>query len=528
MHDVVIVGSGLAGTSAAYALRGRDVLVLDVGHRPPGVPPLDANIYEMRQKERDLFPLLIGERFEGLHNLYQRRISLKLKAPFMSYIVQDADRLSPLRSETFEPVMSFAQGGLANAWGAGVYRFNQRDLEEFPFGAEDLAPYYDQLAAHMGVCGSDDDLAPFFGHEPVLLPPLRLSRFAAGMQRAYEKHKPAFQRNGVFIGRPRLAVLTEPHNHREAYRYENLEFFKPLNPAVYNPVFTLDELIRNRQVSLRRGRLVTRYKELPSHVEVVSTDLSTGATECIQARSLFLAAGTLNTAKLVLRSNDDCETRLPLLDNGMCSIPLFRLDRIGSALEVNDTSMAQLNVVHQDPGNGEISQATLYGTTGPLRSDVLFQFPLAISTSLLWSRYVAPAMGLLMLFYPGRKRPGNYIKLDATGALEAEYAPEPASEVERKLIRMFRKIGFLSAPAMCQRPPMGSSIHYAGTLPMKHRPGRYETFPNGRLFESERIYVVDGACFPTLPAKNLSFTIMANAMRVATSYAARGCGRLAP
>lgn len=521
MHDAVIVGSGLAGTFAAYALRGRDVLVLDVGHRPPGIPPLDGNLYEMRQKESDLFPLLIGEQFEGLHNLYRRRTSLKLKAPFMSYIVQDAERLSPLISDTFEPVMSFAQGGLANAWGAGVYRFSQQDLAGFPFGAEDLAPYYDQLAAHIGVSGSNDDLAPFFGHEPALLPPLHLSQFAAEMLRAYEKHKPAFQRNGVFIGRPRLAVLTEPHNNREAYRYENLEFFKPLNPAVYNPVFTLDELVRTRQVSLRRGHLVTRYQEFPSHVELVSTDLSTGTTERIQTRSLFLAAGTLNTTKLVLRSHDDCETRLPLLDNGMCSIPLFRFGRIGSAQEVHDTSMAQLNVVYRDPGSGEISQATLYGTTGPLRSDVLFQFPFAISTSLLWSRYVAPAMGLLMLFYPGRKREGNYIKLNASGALQAEYAPEPPSEVERKLIRLFRKIGFLSAPAMCQRPPMGSSIHYAGTLPMKHHPGRYETSPNGLLFESDRVYVVDGASFPSLPAKNLGFTIMANAMRIATSYAAR-------
>jgi choline dehydrogenase-like flavoprotein len=63
---------------------------------------------------------------------------------------------------------------------------------------------------------------------------------------------------------------------------------------------------------------------------------------------------------------------------------------------------------------------------------------------------------------------------------------------------------------------MGSSIHYAGTLPMKKDPGRYETDVDGRLSGTKHVYVADGACFSALPAKNLTLTIMANAMRIAT------------
>jgi choline dehydrogenase-like flavoprotein len=46
---------------------------------------------------------------------------------------------------------------------------------------------------------------------------------------------------------------------------------------------------------------------------------------------------------------------------------------------------------------------------------------------------------------------------------------------------------------------------------------KYETHFNGRLHAMKNVFVADGAVFPVLPAKNLSFTIMANAMRVAAN-----------
>ncbi len=39
--------------------------------------------------------------------------------------------------------------------------------------------------------------------------------------------------------------------------------------------------------------------------------------------------------------------------------------------------------------------------------------------------------------------------------------------------------------------------------------------PNGRSHAFENLWVVDGSTFPFLPAKNLTFTLMANAARIA-------------
>jgi choline dehydrogenase-like flavoprotein len=66
-------------------------------------------------------------------------------------------------------------------------------------------------------------------------------------------------------------------------------------------------------------------------------------------------------------------------------------------------------------------------------------------------------------------------------------------------------------------PGEGSSIHYAGSLPMSESDKPMTTTTEGELRALRGVYIADGAAFPTLPAKGLTFTLMANARRVATA-----------
>jgi choline dehydrogenase-like flavoprotein len=109
--------------------------------------------------------------------------------------------------------------------------------------------------------------------------------------------------------------------------------------------------------------------------------------------------------------------------------------------------------------------------------------------------------------------------LRPSGELEIQFAPEPPHGVEQRLVRLLRKLGYLSFPALIQRPGMGAGLHYAGSLPMRANPSRYETDAEGRLAGSQHVHIVDGACFSRLPAKNLTFTIMANALRIGRAIA---------
>jgi choline dehydrogenase-like flavoprotein len=76
-------------------------------------------------------------------------------------------------------------------------------------------------------------------------------------------------------------------------------------------------------------------------------------------------------------------------------------------------------------------------------------------------------------------------------------------------------LGLWSIPGLVKSTPFGFHGHLAGTLPMRSSPGPLECDPEGRLSGTERVFVVDTAVFPTLPAQNLTFTAMANARRVA-------------
>src|SRR5262245_53734669 len=141
--DAIVVGSGPAATFAAVGLRGHRVLMLDVGFDASPADRLRGNLYDLKETHDDLFEPLIGHEFESLHNLHQPSISLKLKSPFMSFIVRGARELTPVVGEGFGGVVSLARGGLANAWGAGVFRSTARDLHGFPIAAADLAPCFD-------------------------------------------------------------------------------------------------------------------------------------------------------------------------------------------------------------------------------------------------------------------------------------------------------------------------------------------------------------------------------------------------
>jgi choline dehydrogenase-like flavoprotein len=518
LRDVIIVGSGPAGTAAAFQLAGGDVLLLDAGFTPPNVPKnFSGDIYDLRKTQLDLFPLLVGDNFESLANLFaDRKINLKLKSPYMSYIIRNWQTLSSIDSSSFAGVVSLAKGGLANAWGAGVFRFTDEDLKDFPIGYAELELYFDKLTAHMGVSGVNDDLSPWFQRDEGLLPPIRLCGMAADLMERYTAAREIFNSEGVFIGRTRLAVLTVEHRGRAPYAYEHMEFFRSDIEAVYTPAFTLDELVCEGRVDYRPGWLIEQFEEIEGGVEVCARPVDGGETRFFRARKLLLGAGALNTARIVLASERDTVTRLPIMDNPMSCFPVFRLDRLGRALDPEDASVGQLNIICQGVDGVGTVQASFYGTNGPLRSDVIFDLPLPAGAARTILKHTASATALTMLFYPAVVRPGNFLRLKDSGALEIEYESEPRTGMlERKLMRLLRNVGYYSHPALLQYLPMGNGLHYAGTLPMRENPKRYQCHQDGRLSGTQNVHIIDGACFSALPAKNLTFAIMANAMRIA-------------
>jgi hypothetical protein len=515
LFDAIIVGSGPAGTFSAYGLQGKRILVLDVGHTPEASPTLNGNLDDLRRESLDLFEPLIGSNFESMHNLHLENRNYKLKSPYMSYILKDWQTYSPVETTDFETMMSFAKGGLANAWGAGAYQFSENELNSFPFSECDLCPLYQELTDHIGITGEHDDLATSFGRAKGLQPPLLRSRFANSFARRYMRLRELGRLQHIRVGAPRLAVLSQEHNGRQSYKYDGMDFFKPHNPAVYNPAYTMDELTRLPTVEYLSGFLVLKYVEMKKHIEVSAQNIAGKIVQVFRAKKLILAAGALNTTKIVLASNNDYTTQLPIMENPMACIPIVDYKLIGSKVTRADSPLAQLNLIYEGDSSTGPVQASLYGSTGPLRTDVTFGFPLSIGANISLMKYIAPASGLMMVFFPGSLSKSNYVALNRNNSLEISYAEEVRDTATIKaLMHAFRKMGYICMEALNQYPRAGNSLHYAAIFPMKHSPRKYQTHPDGRLSGTEHVYIADSACFPGLPAKNLTFTIMANALRI--------------
>ncbi len=519
IHDLIIVGSGCSGAWAAYQAvqRGFKPLVLDVGIKPGPEPVLSKNIFELREKDENQRQYLLGPQYESLHNLHHSYMTSKLKAPRFRYVIDRTTELAPLNKQGFDPVQSFALGGLANAWGGGVYRYLDKDLKQFPFKGKDLEPYFDILTREVGVSGAVDDMAGHLGPGTGLQKPLRLDTLSAHLLQKYQAKKSCFRRNGFTLGHSRVCLLSEPLPDRPACNYDNLTFWQADLPYIYSPAMTMKKLIADKKIEYADQCLVEKFEDTDDGVAVSVKNLRKGTEERFEAKKLILGAGTLNSARIVLQSYNDFKTHLPLLENQISLIPFLHPRFLGYPIEEQSTGLVQLNAVYEGPLWDSYVQASYFGISSPLASDIFRDLPLAGRGNLMASKYVLPAISVLQLFYQDEPNPDNYLKLEPNGALSVFYSrPPQVGKVEEHLIKLFRKAGFLSHSSLVQYPSPGNGIHYAGTLAMSNDPNLiYRTEADGKLACTKNVYVADAGVFPVLPAKNLSFAIMAIAMRIA-------------
>lgn len=521
MFEVIIVGSGVSGVAAAlrFVDQGIKPCLLDVGEEPPQREPVSENLYTYRQK-KDAFSLMIGDEFEGLSNLNPKNklLPVKLTAPRMRYVVEHSEEYSPVEEKDFNLIQSFARGGLANAWGAGVYRYTDREMGEFPIKESDLNPYYQRLAKEMGVSGKNDDLTPYFGHDNSLQPPLRLSLNASLIMNKYLKRKPKLNQKGVFLGRPRLAVLSQHKNGRSACNYLNLEFWQPGLSFIYSPSFTLRKLIKQEKVVYKKGLLVKSWKEQKQEVAVYAQRVRTKEKVTFYCKILVLAAGAVNSSRLVLSKRKDYRTKLVLLDNPALQFPFVLPSRVGGRLETDAFGLTQLNWIYDSAKYG-LLQGSILELTSLARAEFFRDFPLAGRDNLRMIRYLLPGIVVMQLFLPACRRDGASLSLNSNGKLEIKGCPKqfPPGLI-KKVLRIFRKMGAYSHSSLVVKVPSGHSLHYGGTLPMSYSPhSEYTCSPRGQLYGEPHVFVVDGSLFPELGAKNSSFAVMANAMRI-TDY----------
>ncbi|TND07662.1 MAG: 4Fe-4S ferredoxin [Bacteroidetes bacterium] len=528
LHDFIVVGSGCTGAMAAQTLveSGARVLMLDGGKRGgvyQSITP-SKNFPAIRREEQDQHRYLLGDKFESIP---AGKVSTgEQLTPARRFMIEAADHFLRHRSDTFFPMESLGYGGLGAGWGLGCCVFSENELKKAGLPVAEMQSAYQLVSDRIGISGSSDDAQAFtFAHLEGIQPAPRLHPTAEKIYSRYAAKKTALKKNGFHLGRPALALLTQEKDHRKPLDYRDMEFYDDKGLSAWRAWITVDELQKKNNFMYRGSTLVTAFHEENGSVRVESLNLDTQEKETFHCRKLVLSPGVLSTARIVLRSMDENNHRLPLLCNPYNYTPCLVLSETGKSLPDALTGMAQLSLFHDADGTQtDVAMASLYNYRSLLMFRLLKEVPLGFRDARMLMNYLLPGIVIMGIHHPESAGGEKFLHLEAdssspTGDLlrtvyklnETESAKITARE--KLYAKAMRKLGAWALKRVS--PGHGSSIHYAGTLPFDDNGKPFSIHPSGRLNGTENVFIADGSGFRFLPAKGLTLSLMANAHLVA-------------
>ena len=325
-----------------------------------------------------------------------------------------------------------------------------------------------------------------------------------------------------------------PYMQRIRDYYEGLGYGAPYRWAHYAevPFLLLEKPLAEcrayPEFQYMSGLFVDHFRmDSAGRVRSVVAASAGGQTQEIAAGSLLLAAGTLGSSRIFLESmyrdtGKTLELR-GLMDNRQILMPFVNLRMLGRRWDPNGYQYHQVAIAVRSADAGAHIHALVTTLKTALIHPVVQAFPFDLGTGVSVLRDIHGALGMVNINFPDHRREENRVSLDTDSTphrLVIHYRPEN-SEAERltRAIATFRKIlfklGCIAPSASVHVRPMGAGVHYAGTLPMTGASAPLTCTRYGASRDVENLYFADGTTFPDLPAKNLTFTLMANAARIA-------------
>lgn len=532
MDKIVIVGSGASGVHFALTVlkKGYEVTMLDVGYQKPKTLNPEDNINELKTNLNDPVNYFLGKNFEAFIPPDHKSEYYGFP-PNKNYVFLKPSQFA-YSPNGFAPLFSFAQGGLAEVWTGGVYPLNDDELADFPFSYNDLLPYYNEVANRIGISGEKDDLSAFYLYHKNILVPLALDENSELLLSKYNKNRSYFNnKHRFYMGRSRTATLSKNNEGRKACNSSGRCLWGCPNQALYTPSITLEKCKTYKKFTYVPDMYVKHFQyNSTGHITgVVAESLKDKTTRTFEVDKLVLAAGTLSSSRIFMESifkkTGDIIKLKGLMDNRQILIPFLNLKMAGkpSLTEGYQYHQIAMGIKTKEP------KEYIHGLVTTLKSSLIHpiikSIPFDLKTSIYFFRNLHSALGLINLNFHDYRRDDNYVTLTFDGdssssTLRINYVPLTGEDTTinktLKIVKKaFLKLGCVIPPNLVHIRPMGASVHYTGTIPMSHSSFSFTVSKYCQSHDFNNLYIVDGTTFPFLPAKNLTFTLMANAVRIA-------------
>ncbi|RRQ25272.1 GMC family oxidoreductase [Rhodococcus sp. Eu-32] len=493
--DVVVIGSGMGGSTLAYALRdsGLDVLVVERGKFLPREPensmPEEMHIHGRYKTAEPWFDARTGE--------------------------------------PFSPGTYYWVGGNTKFYGASLPRFRREDFGEiihrdgtspaWPFSYDELEPFYTEAEKLFQVHGStDEDPTEPTHSEPYPHGPL-------AHEPTIERFSDSLKKQGLHpFHTPNGMNLDTEAQRRASTASDGCPSESDVKSEAENRV--LRPALGSRNVRLLIEAKIMKLLTSADGRTVVAAEAELhGKKIRIEAKQFVVSAGAVNTAALLLRSANEQHA------NGLGNSSGL----LGRNYMVHNSTF----FVAIDPRrrNKTAWQKTLglndWYTAGPTNEYPLGNLQMLgkLQAAMIKNqRPWAPMWGLKMatdrsldiyLTTEDLPRLDNQVTVSGDKIL-VRWRPnnvDSHTELVRRVTKAVRKSGY--PIVLTQRMGIETNSHMCGTAVAGHDSATSVLNADCRSHDVDNLWMVDGSFFPSSAALNPALTIAANALRVAPKIA---------
>jgi hypothetical protein len=283
----------------------------------------------------------------------------------------------------------------------------------------------------------------------------------------------------------------------------------------------LDRLIAKDNVEYRPGLWVHSLQPEGGKVRVNVRHVDSGREDTLIAYRVFLAAGVVETARIVLTSLRKTDTPVVGLHSDRITLPLlrFRRDKGIRSEKIHTLSQVFLEILDENICE-EMIHVQIYGYNdlypGSLAAR-LRQIGVR-GTSKIYDIILERLMVAFGYFHSRLSSRLEYV-LAADGRLRITGRPsEEVVTASRRLNRKLRRSGlrFGAFFGSAKLHPPGGGNHSGGTFPMTRSPGTLQCDEFGELRGLPNLHIVDSSVFPSLSSTTITLPAMANAHRIAS------------
>ena len=308
-YDAIVVGSGMTGGIAAKELteKGLHVLMIERGQEVKHIEDYDtATKPPWEIQHRDHITAHSAE--EHWANRRFGSLASDATAEFMTSDVQNPY----IEKRPFDWIRAYHTGGKSMHWGRQTYRWNAPDFEanakdghgvDWPIRYEELVPWYTRMEKFVGISGRTENLAVL--PDSTFLPAMPMTPPEQYFQDVMRKK----------LGRPvtigRVANLSKAQPWHTALGRASCQYrSKCVRGCPYGAYYSslagsIPAAKNTKRLDILHNSIVAEvlYDEKTKRAKGVRvTDQNTNAVTEYFARIIFLNAGSMNTAALLLNS----------------------------------------------------------------------------------------------------------------------------------------------------------------------------------------------------------------------------------